>query len=1375
MPVLKNRAYVSTSTTGTGTITLGGAVSGYQTFANAGVSDGDVVGYTIEDGANFEIGTGTYTASGTTLSRTPSESSSGGSAINLSGSARVFITAVAADIMQPSNNLSDLNNASTARTNLGVAIGTDVLAYDSNLQSFVTTFTLPTSDGTANQVLQTNGSSTLSFGTIDTSSLMPLAGGTFTGDVTFTGDSYNVVWDKSDNALEFADNAKATFGTGSDLDLYHNGTNSFITNATGTLYIQQAANDADVRIRSDDGSGGYAEYITAEGATGEVQLHYYGSEKLATKTGGIDVTGEVNADDYVVDLNGVVRFKDTSSVEQAKIGLHSQARLYMGSTGTSSNAYMRFDGEGTTPIIEPAAAAGAQPTTETIDFGASDNRWKDIYGKNLNVSADITVGGTVDGVDIATNIPATLGTAGQVLTVNAGATAGEWADASGGATDIDGLSDAIADSDNNLGLGSGALTSITATSGLNNTAVGINAGTGVTTGDNNVLIGKDAATTLTTGTYNVYIASTSANITTGNDNVAVGRFALSGNSTGSYNVAIGRVAGRYQTGDNNVAIGYEALLGSNGNSTGAQNVAIGNKTFYSVRGAGNVGMGYQTGYYTSTGEFNTATGYQSLFYNSSGNSNTAVGQYALFGQFTLSTGDRNTAVGRDAGYSYTTATDSALFGYQAGYSLTTGVYNVAIGTDAGYDVTTGGNNTLIGRTAGQYITSGGNNTAIGYAALRGNSVTKATGTENVGIGYFTLNNLTTGIGNIAVGTDAGKNVSTGDYNIIMGKDAGEGITTHNNNIVIGRDAGGSASSSYGVIIGYQAGFNASGNYNVYIGSEAGEGSGADADVSNVGIGQRALQDITSGDANIALGLDALGNLTTGSYNIALGDSAMEGDGVTAVTVSNTIAIGQNALTVITTGADNIAIGTNAGAAITTGNSNVLIGTNAGDAGDTIIRNVAIGYQALSSATNSDENVAIGYNAALTNTTGNQNVAIGMSALQYNDTHSGNVAIGYYAGRDVEDDNMVFVGSLAGYERQTGDYNIGIGHSANAGSSATAASGLYNVAIGGFAGDVLTTGARNVHIGYQAGLSQTSGSNNIYMGNNAAYNATTGTYNVAIGDSVMAYTTTGQNNVALGYGANGGINSSATGPDNNVMVGYLAGSMNQNDGNVVVGYQALRFGTTQDQIVAIGYQSQVGVSGSTTGNQNTSVGYQSLAGITTGSFAVALGYQALYANNSGNHNTALGYQAGDSITTGSNNTTIGSGADASSATVSNEITLGNTSVTRFRIPGAGIDSTSDALSGTTPSVDVGARDTYTLTTSGNTTFTFTGVPSSGQVSTFSLIITAGGTHTLTWPASVDWAGGTAPDAPASGEKDIYTFMSIDGGTNWYGFLAGDAMA
>lgn len=94
---LVNRAKMTTATTGTGTITLGGASSGFQSFAAAGVTDGDSVHYVIEDGTDWEIGSGVYAASGTTLTRDVLESSNADAAIDLSGSAVVFVTAVAQD------------------------------------------------------------------------------------------------------------------------------------------------------------------------------------------------------------------------------------------------------------------------------------------------------------------------------------------------------------------------------------------------------------------------------------------------------------------------------------------------------------------------------------------------------------------------------------------------------------------------------------------------------------------------------------------------------------------------------------------------------------------------------------------------------------------------------------------------------------------------------------------------------------------------------------------------------------------------------------------------------------------------------------------------------------------------------------------------------------------------------------------------------------------------------------------------------------------------------------------------------------------------------------------------------------------------------
>lgn len=92
--VIKDRVKETSTTTGTGTFTLAGAATGFQSFAAIG--DGNTTFYTIAlvGGSEWEVGIGTYTSSGTTLSRdTILSSSNSGNAVNFSaGTKDVFVT-----------------------------------------------------------------------------------------------------------------------------------------------------------------------------------------------------------------------------------------------------------------------------------------------------------------------------------------------------------------------------------------------------------------------------------------------------------------------------------------------------------------------------------------------------------------------------------------------------------------------------------------------------------------------------------------------------------------------------------------------------------------------------------------------------------------------------------------------------------------------------------------------------------------------------------------------------------------------------------------------------------------------------------------------------------------------------------------------------------------------------------------------------------------------------------------------------------------------------------------------------------------------------------------------------------------------------------
>ena len=92
------------------------------------------------------------------------------------------------------------------------------------------------------------------------------------------------------------------------------------------------------------------------------------------------------------------------------------------------------------------------------------------------------------------------------------------------------------------------------------------------------------------------------------------------------------------------------------------------------------------------------------------------------------------------------------------------------------------------------------------------------------------------------------------------------------------------------------------------------------------------------------------------------------------------------------------------------------------------------------------------------------------------------------------------------------------------------------------------------------------------------------------------------------------------------------------------------------------------------------------------------------------------------------------------------------------------------------LDMANGNVITITGDANTTFTFSNPSPTGKSCAFTLVWTQGSSNwTIAWPASVDWAGGSAPDVTdGAGNVDIYTFFTMDEGTIWYGFQAGADM-
>ena len=184
----------------------------------------------------------------------------------------------------------------------------------------------------------------------------------FTADATFTGANYNVVWDKSDNSLEFADNAKAVFGAGSDLSVYHSGNHSFIDD-TGTGNLKVRSNN--LRFSNADESKLYGSFTPTS-----VDLYYNNTKRFNTSVIGVEVTGHSELDN--IKSVGIATF--TGNAIHANVystGISTISGFRFPTSDGSEDQSLVTDGNGSLSFKTISGGGGATGSATTISAGVT--------------------------------------------------------------------------------------------------------------------------------------------------------------------------------------------------------------------------------------------------------------------------------------------------------------------------------------------------------------------------------------------------------------------------------------------------------------------------------------------------------------------------------------------------------------------------------------------------------------------------------------------------------------------------------------------------------------------------------------------------------------------------------------------------------------------------------------------------------------------------------------------------------------------------------------------------------------------------------------------------------------------------------------------
>ena len=202
-------------------------------------------------------------------------------------------------------------------------------------------------------------------------------------DITNISETLNVVGVATFQSYHLGDSDRLKFGDEGNgtLQIYHTGGGSALISYTGggDLSIRNAGDDRDIIIRSDDGSGGYADYFRADGNNGSAILYHYGNEKISTKSTGIEVTGTALATTLSTGAVGTGINIGVSSIT-------GPAEILIDPAGVGDN----------TGTVRIAGDLQVDGTTVTLDTTVTEVDKLEVAANNTTVGVAITQSGTGD-------------------------------------------------------------------------------------------------------------------------------------------------------------------------------------------------------------------------------------------------------------------------------------------------------------------------------------------------------------------------------------------------------------------------------------------------------------------------------------------------------------------------------------------------------------------------------------------------------------------------------------------------------------------------------------------------------------------------------------------------------------------------------------------------------------------------------------------------------------------------------------------------------------------------------------------------------------------------------------------------------------------